>query len=97
MYLVEYILYFGEIVWYFVILFNFVVMLFNSYMVGFGVINGYIGFDKFEIIDEIVFDSYVYMYYLYYKYFEVNYGVDGFVFFDKWFGYWYDGLKEVDE
>lgn len=94
---VEHILYFGEIAWHFVIPSNPVVMLFNSHMVGFGAINGHIGFDKLEITDETVLDSHAYTHYLHHKYFEVNYGADGLVPLDKWFGYWHDGSKEADE
>ncbi|MDE2914508.1 MAG: sterol desaturase family protein [Paracoccaceae bacterium] len=94
---VEHLLYFGEIVWHLIIPSNPVVMLFNSHVVGYGAINGHIGFDKLELTDEKGLDSHAYAHYLHHKYFEVNYGADGLVPLDKWFGYWHDGSKEADE
>ena len=94
---IEHLLYFGEIVWHLVIPSNPIVMLFNSHVVGYGAINGHIGFDKLELTDEKALDSHAYAHYLHHKYFEVNYGADGLVPLDKWFGYWHDGSKEADE
>lgn len=34
--------------------------------------------------------------YLHHKYFEVNYGGDGVIPLDKWFGTWHDGSKDSD-
>ncbi len=39
------------------------------------------------------FGSHAYAYYLHHKYFEMNYGGDGLIPLDKWFGYWHDGTK----
>ncbi len=94
---VEHALYFGEIVWHLIIPSNPIVMMFNSHMVGYGAINGHIGFDKLELTDERTLDSHAHAHYLHHKYFEVNYGADGLVPLDKWFGYWHDGSKEADE
>ncbi len=94
---VEHLLYFGEVVWHLIIPSNPVVMLFNMHVVGYGAINGHIGFDKLEITDEAALDSHAYAHYLHHKYFEVNYGADGLVPLDKWFGCWHDGTKAADE
>ena len=88
---VEHLLYFGEIFWHLIIPSNPVVMLFNSHVVGYGAVNGHIGFDKLELTDETALDSHAYAHYLHHKYFEVNYGGDGLVPLDKWFGCWHDG------
>ena len=64
---------------------------------GYGAVNGHIGFDKLEITDEMTLDSHAYAHYLHHKYFEVNYGADGLIPLDQWFGYWHDGSKEADE
>ncbi|MDE0307156.1 MAG: sterol desaturase family protein [Albidovulum sp.] len=93
----EHLLYFGEIIWHLVIPSNPIVMLFNSHVIGYGAINGHIGFDKLELTKEKALDSHAYAHYLHHKYFEVNYGADGLVPLDKWFGYWHDGSKEADE
>lgn len=94
---VEHALYFGEIIWHFIIPSNPLVMLFNSNSVGYGALNGHIGFDKLEVTEDTPVDTHAYAHYLHHKYFEVNYGADGLVPLDKWFGYWHDGSKEADE
>ncbi|MBF9036177.1 sterol desaturase family protein [Rhodobacterales bacterium HKCCE2091] len=94
---VEHVLYFAEIVWHLLIPSHPVVMLFNSHAVGYGAINGHIGFDKLEVSDDAAIDSHAYAHYLHHKYFEVNYGADGLVPLDKWFGTWHDGTKDADE
>lgn len=94
---VEHALYFGEIFWHLIIPSNPIVMMFNSHAVGYGAINGHIGFDKLEITEDTPLDSHAYAHYLHHKYFEVNYGADGLVPLDKWFGYWHDGSKGAEE
>ena len=94
---VEHLLYFGEIIWHLIIPSHPVVMLFNSHVVGYGAVNGHIGFDKLELTDEKALDSHAYAHYLHHKLFEVNYGGDGLVPLDKWFGCWHDGSTEADE
>ena len=94
---VEHLLYFGEIIWHLIIPSHPIAMLFNSHIVGYGAINGHIGFDKLELTDETALDSHAYAHYLHHKHFEVNYGADGLVPLDKWFGCWHDGSKDADE
>jgi len=94
---VEGALYFAQMLWHLVIPSHAVVGLFTSKMIGYGAINGHIGFDKLEITDETALDSHAYAHYLHHKYFEVNYGGDGIIPLDKWFGFWHDGSKEADE
>lgn len=94
---VESTLYFSEIFWHLIIPSNPIVMLFQLHGTGFGAINGHIGFDKLEIGDERALDSHAYVHYLHHKYFEVNYGADGLIPLDKWFGTWHDGTKEADQ
>lgn len=94
---VEHVLYFAEVAWHLLIPSNPVVMLFNMHAVGYGALNGHIGFDKLELTDETAIDSHAYAHYLHHKYFEVNYGADGLVPLDKWLGYWHDGTKQADE
>ena len=80
--------------WHLVIPSNPIVALFQLHIAGFGAVNGHIGFDKLEITDETALDSHAYAHYLHHKYFEVNYGGDGLIPLDKWFGTWHDGTKE---
>ncbi|MDE0345406.1 MAG: sterol desaturase family protein [Boseongicola sp.] len=70
---------------------------FTLHSVGFGAINGHLGFEKFEIGGSAALDSHAYVHYLHHKYFEVNYGGDGLVPLDMLFGTWHDGSKEADE
>lgn len=93
---VEHLLYFGEIVWHLIIPSNPIVMLFNLHAVGFGALNGHIGFEKLETANESGLDSHAYAHHLHHKHFEVNYGADGLVPLDKWFGTWHDGTKESE-
>jgi sterol desaturase/sphingolipid hydroxylase (fatty acid hydroxylase superfamily) len=94
---VEHVMYFGEMFWHLLIPSNPIVALFQLHGTGFGAINGHIGFEKLEVTDATAIDSHAYAHYLHHKYFEVNYGADGLVPLDKWFGLWHDGSKEADE
>ena len=91
---VEGALYHAVALWHLVIPSNPIVALFQLHVAGFGAVNGHLGFDKFEITDETSLDSHAYAHYLHHKYFEVNYGGDGLIPLDKWFGTWHDGTKE---
>ena len=93
---VETFIYHGVALWHLVVPSNPVVALFQLHIAGFGALNGHIGFDKLEVSDNRALDSHAYIHYLHHKYFEVNYGGDGLVPLDKWFGTWHDGSKEGD-
>ena len=93
---VETFIYHAVGLWHLVIPSNPIVALFQLNMAGFGAVNGHIGFDKLEIIEGQTLDSHAYIHYLHHKYFEVNYGGDGLIPLDKWFGTWHDGSKEGD-
>ena len=70
--------------------------LFQLQLAGFGALNGHIGFDRLEIAKGVTLHSHAYAHYLHHKYFEVNYGGDGVVPLDLWFGTWHDGSKECE-
>lgn len=70
---------------------------FTLHSVGFGAVNGHLGFEKFELTEDTAIDSHAYVHYLHHKYFEVNYGGEGLVPLDVIFGTWHDGTKEADE
>ena len=69
---------------------------FTLHSVGFGAVNGHLGFEKFELTETTTLDSHAYLHYLHHKYFEVNYGGDGLVPLDKLFGTWHDGTPESE-
>jgi sterol desaturase/sphingolipid hydroxylase (fatty acid hydroxylase superfamily) len=93
---VEACLYHAVAFWHLIIPSNPIVALFQLHLAGFGALNGHIGFDKLELTDETALDSHAWAHYLHHKYFEVNYGGDGLIPLDKWFGTWHDGTKEGD-
>jgi sterol desaturase/sphingolipid hydroxylase (fatty acid hydroxylase superfamily) len=93
---VEAFLYHAVALWHLVIPSNPVVALFQLHVAGFGAVNGHIGFDKLELGEHKALDSHAYAHYLHHKYFEVNYGGDGLIPLDHWFGTWHDGTKERD-
>lgn len=92
---VETFIYHSVALWHLVIPSNPLVALFQLNAAGYGAVNGHIGFDKLELTDETTLDSHAYLHYLHHKHFEVNYGGDGLVPLDKWFGTWHDGTKEA--
>ncbi len=83
--------------WYLLIPANPVCALFQLNMAAYGAINGHIGFDKLELGGDKTLTSHAYAHYLHHKYFEVNYGGDGLVPLDHWFGTWHDGTKAAEE
>jgi sterol desaturase/sphingolipid hydroxylase (fatty acid hydroxylase superfamily) len=93
---VETFLYHGVVWWHLVLPSNPLIALFQLHMAGYGALNGHIGFDRLELMDETTLDSHAYLHYLHHKYFEVNYGGDGLIPLDYWFGTWHDGSKEAD-
>lgn len=94
---VESTFYFSEMFWHLLIPSNPIVALFQLNSTGYGAVNGHIGFEKLEMGGEAALDSHAYAHYLHHKYFEVNYGGEGLVPLDKWFGTWHDGSKSSDE
>lgn len=93
---VEHILYFSTVFWHFLLPSNPIIALYQLHFAGFGAVPGHIGFDKVEISSKKAFDTHAYMHYLHHKYFNVNYGGDGLVPFDRVFGTYHDGSKESD-
>ena len=94
---VEAAFFFSEMMWHILIPSTPFVALFQLTSTAYGAIVGHIGFDKLEMGENLAPDSHAYTHYLHHKYFEVNYGGDGLIPLDKWFGTWHDGTKEADE
>ena len=88
---VEGFIYHAVALWHLVIPSSPIIALFQLHVAGFGAVNGHIGFDKLEVTDETAMTSHAYPHYLHHKYFEVNYGGDGLIPLDSWFGTWHDG------
>ena len=94
---VEGTLFFAEMMWHLLLPSGPFVALFQLTSTAYGAIVGHIGFDKLEMGENLAPDSHAYTHYLHHKYFEVNYGGDGLIPLDKWFGTWHDGTKAADE
>jgi sterol desaturase/sphingolipid hydroxylase (fatty acid hydroxylase superfamily) len=93
---VEAFLYHAVALWHLVIPSNPLVALFQLHVAGFGALNGHFGFDKLEITEDWALDGEAYSHYLHHKYFTVNYGGDGLIPLDKWFGSWHDGSAQAE-
>ena len=91
---VEAFLYHAVAFWHLVIPSNPVLALFQLHIAGFGALNGHIGFDRLQLGKGVTLKSHAYAHYMHHKYFEVNYGGDGLIPLDRWFGTWHDGSKE---
>ena len=91
---VEGFLYHAVALWHLVLPSNPMVAMYQLHLAGFGAVNGHIGFDKLEITENTPLTSHAYAHYLHHKLFEVNYGGDGLIPLDKWFGSFHDGSKE---
>ena len=89
-------LYHAVALWHLVIPSNPLIALFQLHIAGFGALNGHFGFDKLEITGDRALDGEAFSHYLHHKYFTVNYGGDGLVPLDKWFGSWHDGGPEAE-
>jgi len=94
---VEHAAYFATIFYHLILPSNPIIALYQLHVAGFGAVPGHVGFDKVEVTDEAAIDSHAYIHYLHHKYFEVNYGGDGLIPLDKWFGTFHDGSKEGEE
>ena len=94
---VEGFFFFSEMMWHLLLPSAPFVALFQLTSTAYGAIVGHIGFDKLEMGENLAPDSHAYTHYLHHKYFEVNYGGDGLIPLDKWFGTWHDGTKDADE
>jgi sterol desaturase/sphingolipid hydroxylase (fatty acid hydroxylase superfamily) len=93
---VEGFVYHAVVFWHLLIPSNPIVAMFQLHLAGYGAIKGHIGFDRLETGDDKAYPTEAYAHYLHHKYFDVNYGGDGLIPLDKWFGYWHDGSKEGD-
>jgi sterol desaturase/sphingolipid hydroxylase (fatty acid hydroxylase superfamily) len=94
---VEAFAFFAEMMWHLLIPSAPIAAMFQLTSTAYGAIVGHIGFDKLEVTEGQTMDSHAYTHYLHHKYFEVNYGGDGLIPLDKWFGTWHDGTKAADE
>lgn len=92
---VEHVLYFSGILMHWVVLSHPLHAILHVQATGLSPALGHCGFDKFLLGGRYKFTlGQRYFHYLHHKYFECNYGGDGTVPMDKWFGSWHDGTPE---
>ncbi|MGL5011195.1 MAG: sterol desaturase family protein [Paracoccaceae bacterium] len=90
---VEGFIYHAVALWHLLIPSNPILALYQLHLAAFGAVNGHIGFDRLELTEKTQLNSHAYAHYLHHKHFDVNYGGDGLLPLDRWFGSWHDGSK----
>jgi sterol desaturase/sphingolipid hydroxylase (fatty acid hydroxylase superfamily) len=92
---VEHVLYFSGILLHWLVISHPVHAIFHIQATGLTPALGHAGFDKFLLGGKTALPlGQRYFHYLHHKYFECNYGGDGSVPLDKWFGSQHDGTPE---
>ncbi len=95
---VEHLLYFSGILLHWVVLSHPLHAILHVQATGLTPALGHCGFDKFLLGGRYRFTlGQRYFHYLHHKYFVCNYGGDGSVPLDKWFGSWHDGTQQSHE
>lgn len=93
---VEHLLYYSGVFLHWIVPSHPIHVIFHLQHLSFVPAQGHSGFDKL-VIGQSTMENDNFMHYLHHKYFEVNYGGDGLVPLDKWFGTHHDGSAEADE
>ena len=92
---VEHVLYFSGILIHWVVLSHPLHAIFHLQQTGLAPALGHVGFHKLLTRHDTVHAiGQRYFHFLHHRYFECNYGGDGTVPLDKWFGSWHDGTPE---
>lgn len=95
---VEHVIYFSGILLHWVIPSHPLHAIFHVQQTGLAPALGHVGFHKVLTKSGNVYSiGQRYFHYLHHRYFECNYGGDGTVPLDKWFGTWHDGTAESHE
>ena len=95
---IEHLLYFSGVLIHWVILSHPLHAILHVQATGLTPALGHLGFDKYLFRGQTPLTlGQRYFHYLHHKYFECNYGGDGTVPMDKWFGSFHDGTKEGHE
>ncbi|MFO1070863.1 MAG: sterol desaturase family protein [Geminicoccaceae bacterium] len=93
---VEHLLYFSGVLFHWVIPSHPLHAIFHLQHAGLTPAQGHLGFDEIELGGSARAQNHNFIHYLHHKYFTVNYGGDGSIPFDKWFGSFHDGSAEAD-
>lgn len=93
---VEHVLYFSCVLVHWIIPSSPLHAIYNLQHLAFAPSQGHSGFGKIVLADGVEMDNGNYFHYLHHRYFEVNYGGDGLVPMDRWFGTFHDGSDEAE-
>jgi sterol desaturase/sphingolipid hydroxylase (fatty acid hydroxylase superfamily) len=88
---VEHLLYFSGVFLHWIVPSHPVHALFHLQHAALSPAQGHAGFERVVVKDGVAIETHDYFHYLHHKYFECNYGADGPVSLDKWFGTFHDG------
>lgn len=95
---VEHVLYFSGVLLHWILLSHPLHAIFHVQQTGLAPALGHVGFHKLLTKGENEYSiGERYFHHLHHRYFECNYGGDGTVPLDKWFGSWHDGTSESHE
>jgi sterol desaturase/sphingolipid hydroxylase (fatty acid hydroxylase superfamily) len=94
---VEHVLYFSGVILHWIVPSHPLHVIFHLQHLAFSPAQGHSGFHEVVLGENAKLDNDNYMHYLHHRYFEVNYGGDGLVPIDKWFGTFHDGSPEAQE
>lgn len=94
---VEHLLYFSAVLLHWVVPSHPVHAIYNLQHLAFAPSQGHNGFERIVLADGVALPTGNFMHYLHHKYFEVNYGGDGHIPLDRWFGTFHDGSPQAQE
>lgn len=92
---IEHLIYFSVVLTFWLVPSNPFHMLFTMLHAGIAPTQAHIGFDEIVIRGDTRLSNDNFFHYLHHRYFTVNYGGDGTVPLDKWFGSFHDGSPEA--
>lgn len=92
---VEHLIYFSGVLIHWIVPSNPLLVIYHLQHLAFAPAPDHSGFGKMVVNGKVQIDVATYMHYLHHRYFEVNYGGDGSVPLDRWFGTWHNGSAEA--
>jgi len=94
---VEHLLYFSGVIFHWIVPSHPVHALFHIQHAALTPAQGHAGFERVVLHEGIEIKTHDFFHYLHHKYFECNYGGDGPILLDKWFGTFNDGTEAATE
>lgn len=92
---IEHVIYYSSVLIQWVIYSNPLLVVYHLVHLNFAPAPDHSAFGRIVVNGKVEIDLATYMHYLHHRYFEVNYGGDGSVPFDRWFGTWHNGTAEA--